>query len=45
MNSIRYNTRTGRPFGSEEFIKRLEKKLERKFMLMPPGRPKKKERK
>ena len=29
----------------KEFIKRLEKKLERKFMLMPPGRPKKKERK
>ncbi len=44
MNSIRYYTRTGRPFGSEEFIKKMEKKLERKFMLMPPGRPKKKER-
>lgn len=44
-NSIRYRTRTGRPFGSEEFIKKMEKKLERKFMLLSPGRPKKKERK
>lgn len=41
MNSIRYYTRTGRPFGSEEFIKKIEKKLERKFILRPPGRPKK----
>lgn len=43
MNSIRYYTRTGRPFGSKEFIKKMEKKLERKFMLRPPGRPRKKE--
>jgi putative transposase len=40
-NSIRYHTRTGRPFGSEEFTKKMERKLERKFMLMSPGRPKK----
>ncbi len=41
-NNIRYHTRTGRPFGSEEFIKKIEKKLERKFILLSPGRPKKK---
>jgi len=45
MHSIRYYTRTGRPFGSEEFVKKLEKKFERKFLLMSPGRPKKKESK
>jgi putative transposase len=43
--SIRYYTRTGRPVGSEEFIKSMEKKLERRFMLKPPGRPKKKKSK
>jgi hypothetical protein len=35
----------GRPFGSEEFISKMEKKLERRFMLKPPGRPRKKENK
>jgi len=44
INSIRHNTKTGRPIGSEEFIKRMEKKLERRFILKPPGRPKKKRR-
>jgi putative transposase len=44
INSIRYHTRTGRPLGSEEFIKKMEKKLERKFMLKSPGRPRKKKR-
>src|SRR4030043_1394593 len=34
INSIRYNTRTGRPFGSEAFIKKLEKKLERRLIIM-----------
>jgi hypothetical protein len=33
---------TGRPFGSEELIKKTEKKLKKKFMLMSPGRPRKK---
>jgi len=42
-NSIRYCTRTGRPFGGEEFIKKMEKKLERTFAVKLPGRPKKKE--
>ena len=40
--NIRYHMRTGRPFGSDEFIKIIEKKLERKFMLKLPGRPMKK---
>jgi len=44
-NIIRYNTRTGRPFGSEEFIKKMEKKLKREFMLKSPGRPRKQKEK
>ena len=43
INSIRYYARTGRPFGSKEFISKMEKKLERQFMLKSPGRPRKKE--
>lgn len=43
MDHIRYNTRTGRPFGSKTFIKKLEKKLERRLIVVSPGRPKKKE--
>jgi putative transposase len=39
---IRYSTRTGRPFGSGDFIKKMERKLDRSFILKPPGRPKKK---
>lgn len=42
INSIRYHTRTGRPLGGEEFIKRMEKKLEMRFILRSPGRPRKK---
>ncbi|MBI5182026.1 MAG: transposase [Nitrospirae bacterium] len=45
MNGIRYSTKTGRPFGSEGFIKRMEKRFERKFEIRPPGRPKKKKSK
>jgi len=41
-NGIRYSTRTGRPFGSETFVRRMEKKLGRRFTLRSPGRPKKK---
>jgi len=43
-NRIRYSTRTGRPFGSETFVKKMEKKLDRRFILRPPGRPKKKDK-
>lgn len=42
MNRIRYSTKTGRPFGSDEFIKKMEKKLERRFILKSAGRPRKK---
>ena len=42
INNIRYSTKTGRPFGSEGFIKRMEKMFERKFVLRLPGRPRKK---
>lgn len=41
INSIRYHTRTGRPLGGEEFIKKMEKKLEMRFILKSPGRPRK----
>ena len=41
LNSIRYHTRTGRPLGDNEFIKKMEKKLERRFILKSPGRPRK----
>jgi putative transposase len=40
MNRLKYSTRTGRPFGREEFIKRMEKKLDKRFILQRPGRPK-----
>jgi putative transposase len=43
-NRIRYSTRTGRPFGSETFVKKMEKKLDRRFILGSPGRPKKKDK-
>lgn len=39
-DSIRKATSTGRPFGSEEFIKDLEKILERDIFPKKPGRPK-----
>jgi len=41
-NRIRYSTRTGRPFGSKTFVRSMEKKLDRKFILRLPGRQKKK---
>jgi len=41
-NRIRYSTRTGRPFGSENFIRSTERKLDRRFTLKSPGRPRKK---
>jgi hypothetical protein len=33
---------TGRPCGSERFIKKLEKQLDRKVSALPIGRPRKK---
>ena len=41
MRRLKCSARTGRPFGSEEFIRKMEKKLERRFVLKSPGRPKK----
>lgn len=43
VRNIRYSTKTGRPLGSEEFIRKMEKKLERQFVLKSPGRPRKRE--
>ncbi|MDI6729483.1 MAG: transposase [Thermodesulfovibrionales bacterium] len=40
IKRLKYSTRTGRPFGREEFIKRMEKKLNKRFILQRPGRPK-----
>ena len=42
MKGIRKKTRTGRPFGPNDFIERLEGQLKRLFKLKPKGRPKKK---
>ena len=42
MNEIRFYTRTGRPLGSEQFVSKMEKKLQRRFTLKCSGRPKKK---
>ena len=39
---VRRHTMTGRPCGSEKFIKKLEKQLNRKVIALPIGRPRKK---
>jgi putative transposase len=39
IEEIRYFTRTGRPLGSEQFVGEMETKFQRKFILLPPGRP------
>lgn len=41
-NDVRYKYETGWPFGGEDFIKRMCDKVGRRFILMKPGRPKKK---
>ena len=41
INSIRYHASTGRPFGGEDFIEKIGKKLKRTFFLNPVGRPRK----
>lgn len=40
LHRLKSATRTGRPFGSEEFIKRMERKLDRRLSVQRPGRPK-----
>jgi putative transposase len=42
INEIRYCTRTGRPFGSEIFVRAIEQSLGRDLMRRPRGRPRKK---
>jgi putative transposase len=41
IERLRYATKTGRPFGNEEFVVEMENKLERKLLQRPKGRPKK----
>jgi putative transposase len=38
---IRYATKTGRSFGDEKFLREMETRMERVFMVKRPGRPKK----
>ena len=42
MKGIREKTRTGRPLGTDDFVKKLEGQLKRTFKLKSKGRPKKK---
>src|SRR3990172_1259898 len=44
INNIRNHTRNGRPMGSESFIEKMERKLDRIFKSKPRGRPKKEKR-
>ncbi len=39
MESLRYSTRTGRPFGTEGFVIEMENRLERRLLQRPKGRP------
>ncbi|HET6515727.1 MAG TPA: hypothetical protein VFG09_11255, partial [Thermodesulfovibrionales bacterium] len=41
VQGIRYSTKTGRPYGLRTFIETMEKKLQKRFILRSPGRPKK----
>ena len=41
IGEIRHYTKVGRPLGNEQFVGQMERELQRKFFLRPPGRPKK----
>ena len=41
LKDIRRCTSSGRPYGSEEFVRGLEKHLGRKLLVQPGGRPRK----
>ena len=41
IERLRYVTKTGRPFGNEDFVVEMEKKLKRKLLQQKRGRPKK----
>jgi putative transposase len=43
IDGIRYSTKTGRPLGSEQFMRQMEGSLGRPFLLRPSGRPRKRE--
>jgi len=45
VSLIRKYTMTGRPLGSEPFIKKLEKQFGERFHALPVGRPKKEKQK
>jgi putative transposase len=40
IERLRYATKTGRPFGKEGFVADMEKKLKRRLLQRPRGRPK-----
>ena len=42
VSLIRKYTMTGRPLGSESFVKKLEKQFGERFHALPVGRPSKK---
>ena len=41
IERLRYAVKTGRPLGSMEFVIDMEKKLERRLLQRPKGRPRK----
>ncbi|MGB2821173.1 MAG: hypothetical protein WBF17_09340, partial [Phycisphaerae bacterium] len=45
LRRLRLCTRTGRPAGSETFVKRLERLLGRRLRPLPIGRPRRRPRK
>lgn len=40
FDGLRKHTRTGRPYGSEGFLTKLERRLDRRVRALPVGRPK-----
>jgi putative transposase len=40
---IRQSTRTGRPFGTGKFVAEIERRLEKRLVALPIGRPRKKQ--
>ena len=45
VEAIRLHGNTGRPLGSDSFVRKFEKRLGRRLLPRKPGRPKKKDRK
>jgi hypothetical protein len=41
IQKIRQNTKTGRPCGDEDFIKKIEGLIGRRLRTLPRGRPRK----